>query len=1002
MANRNNTSFSAADQRVWVVNGRINTFDFNTEQIRIDLSNNFLPLLNDINNNLESLSVDISGGITGSVNLTQGITGSVNLTQGITGSVNLTQGITGSVNLTQGITGSVNLTQGITGSVNLTQGITGSVNLTQGITGSVNLTQGITGSVNLTQGITGSVNLTEGITGQVKLTEGITGQVKLTEGITGSVNLTQGITGSVNLTQGITGQVKLTEGITGQVKLTEGITGQVKLTEGITGSVNLTQGITGSVNLTQGITGSVNLTQGITGSVNLTEGITGSVYVSNLPGSLLGITGNLSTSITPGTLVGLTGSAYNLLDTIETDISSGILVKGTDDTGARNNFYVDVNGIQRTFVYSQKNLETAKYVWELDINVITTSPIDWILDGRDREGWYFIGSSSDTLSWYANSISSPPIVHFNKVQALWFIATIDNTSPTVTMRVVTASSVWAYTLPSGSTYFNGEKYLFYYGNKAITEHPELQAVPLTRSLISGPGANNENVTAINIVTGTSDGLLLNSCGMYNQDLTQKFETVFRDIRAQTAEDQLISLDFSGTNLNTVVNNPLRIEGKRYASSTAFEQVSVQEVGSFFPPLSQIALRTLSTICGRYWDGVTGYTNSELPVSVSITSPIGLTQRQSMSTTVDNSVSLVSGQIVGVTGSISINANQFVGITGNVGISTSANTIKFDPSNNSIKINDGTNTASVLPSVSNLKNYNGLVTDSTLYGLHVATGDVFPVTTDISGNRVQIEVRDNEAVAELTSIDNKIIQGYNTTNNSISGYNSNNVALSTYVIPSKTKSFKFSAFTANTATNAFIGSINSSTTFSNTNFGLANSRQFYVIRSGTTSAALSLAIDYIDALGNEQAAVVAAPIATTLTAITGVNGITINSVRANQTYTTNDTVSIAYANNINTSFAGGNFYQNNNSLFTCPNNAIAWVQNVSFYGQAADNLRLFKWTTQGVRETIYGWTNQTNFNASSSGEYGFGGYITAGETVGWGGENSSTSKVLYSTVIVKYF
>jgi len=166
--------------------------------------------------------------------------------------------------------------------------------------------------------------------------------------------------------------------------------------------------------------------------------------------------------------------------------------------------------------------------------------------------------------------------------------------------------------------------------------------------------------------------------------------------------------------------------------------------------------------------------------------------------------------------------------------------------------------------------------------------------------------------------------------------------------------------------------------------------------------LSLAIDYIDALGNEQAAVIAAPIATTLTAITGVNGITINSVRANQTYTTNDTVSIAYANNINTSFAGGNFYQNNNSLFTCPNNAIAWVQNVSFYGQAADNLRLFKWTTQGVRETIYGWTNQTNFNASSSGEYGFGGYITAGETVGWGGENSSTSKVLYSTVIVKYF
>ena len=277
-----------------------------------------------------------------------------------------------------------------------------------------------------------------------------------------------------------------------------------------------------------------------------------------------------------------------------------------------------------------------------------------------------------------------------------------------------------------------------------------------------------------------------------------------------------------------------------------------------------------------------------------------------------------------------------------------------------------------------------------------------MTTDICGNRVQIEVRDNEAVAELTSIDTKTVQGYNTTNNSISGYNSNNVALSTYVIPSKTKSFKFNAFTANTGTNAFIGSINSSTTFSNANFGLFNSRQFYVIRSGTTSATLSLTLDYIDACGNEQAAVVAAPLPTTLTVITGVNGITINSVRSNQTFTTNDTVSICYANNINTSFAGGNFYMNNNALFTCPNNAIAWVQNVSFYGQAADNLRLFKWTTQGVRETIYGWTNQTNFNSNASGEYGFGGYVTAGETVGWGGENSSTSKVVYSNVIVKYF
>jgi cytoskeletal protein CcmA (bactofilin family) len=990
MSNRNNSSFSAADVRSYITNSRLNTFDQNTERLVSDISNTIVPLLN-------NLKVSVTGpvSVTGSINISGGVTGSVSVNNfpasfGVSGLYNGLVGVTGDVK--------VNGNVSVTGPISVenfptTFGVSGLYNGLVGVTGDVKVNGkvSVTGPISVENfptsfGVSGLYNGLVGVTGDVK----VNGKVS----VTGPISIenfptTFGVSGLYNGLVGVTGDVKVNGNIS--------VTGPISIenfptTFGVSGLYNGLVGVTGDVK--------VNGKVSVTGPISV-ENFPATFGVSGLYNGLVGITGSLSTTITPGTLFGITGDAYNLLNTIETDISSGILVKGTDDTGARNNFYVDVNGIQRTFVYSQKNLETARYVWELDVNVISGSPMDWILDGRDREGWYFIGSSSDTLSWYSNSISSPPAVDFNKVQALWFIATIDNTSPTVNMRVVTASSVWAYTLPSVSTYFNGEKYLFYYGNKAITEHPELQAIPLTRSLISGPGANNENVTAINIVTGTSDGLLLNSCGMYNQDLTQKFETVFRDIRAQTAEDQLISLDFSGTNLNTVVNNALKLEGKRYNSSPAFEQVSVQQVGSFFPPNAQIALRTLSTISGRYWDGSSNPLYSELPVSVSITNADPY-PRYSLSTTVDNSVSLVSGQIIGITGSVSLNPNQYIGITGSVGISTSANTIKFDPSNNSIKINDGTNAASVLPSVSNLKNYNGLVTDSTLYGLHVATGDVFPVTTEISGNRVQIEVRDNEAVAELTSIDTKIVQQYTTTNNSISGYNSNNVALSTYVIQSKTKSFKFNAFTANTATNAFIGSINSSTTFSNTNFGLANSRQFYVIRSGTTSATLSLAIDYIDALGNEQAAVIAAPIATTLTAITGVNGITINSVRANQTYTTNDTVSIAYANNINTSFAGGNFYQNNNSLFTCPNNAIAWVQNVSFYGQAADNLRLFKWTTQGVRETIYGWTNQTNFNASSSGEYGFGGYITAGETVGWGGENSSTSKVLYSTVIVKYF
>ena len=95
------------------------------------------------------------------------------------------------------------------------------------------------------------------------------------------------------------------------------------------------------------------------------------------------------------------------------------------------------------------------------------------------------------------------------------------------------------------------------------------------------------------------------------------------------------------------------------------------------------------------------------------------------------------------------------------------------------------------------------------------------------------------------------------------------------------------------------------------------------------------------------------------------------------------------------------YYNLNSLWTCPNNCIAWVQSVNFYSNAADNLRLFKWSALGVRSTLYGWTNATNFTATAGGSYGFGGYITAGETIGWGGENATTSKIVYSNIVCKY-
>ena len=554
-------------------------------------------------------------------------------------------------------------------------------------------------------------------------------------------------------------------------------------------------------------------------------------------------------------------------------------------------------------------------------------------------------------------------------------------------------SKFNYTI-SGSPYIAmGQSYMIYNGqlNRVKLNDPEVPRVlySLNSGNSQGPQANTEIISHIELLFTSTGGdtFLCNILegGVYSKNGHLVNYYFDNDLKAKneylniSANNVIGQLSFNPTlSLYTNLSNDCE-------NSVAIKQ---NTTGTAVNLKDQYGLVSSSILYGKNDSGdiknltidADGYMNCNIKNSVSLNTS-GNTVKIDQ-TGSNNNVSFAAGSTVG--------------------IDSSTNTIKIDSSNNKIKIDDGTNTANVLSPLANLSTSKGLVCNSILKAWNTTSGDINPLTVNLNGDKNQLEVRDNDAVAELTSIDTKTVQQYNTTNNSISGYNSNNVALSTYVIPSKTKTFIFSAFTGNTATNAFIGSINSSTTFSNANFGLANSRPFYVIRSGTTSASMSLDLTYIDASGNEQAAIVAAPIPTTLTAISGVTGITINSVRANQTYTTNDTVSIAYSNNINTSFAGANFYQNNNALFTCPNNAIAWVQSVTFFSQAADNLRLFRWTAQGVRETFFAWTNQTNFNATSSGEYGFGGYITAGQTIGWGGENSSTSKIVYANVIVKYF
>lgn len=345
-----------------------------------------------------------------------------------------------------------------------------------------------------------------------------------------------------------------------------------------------------------------------------------------------------------------------------------------------------------------------------------------------------------------------------------------------------------------------------------------------------------------------------------------------------------------------------------------------------------------------------------------------------------------------------NTVKIDGTTNTVKLSTDGNTVKFDTTgtNNNIKLalNSSGSDGAIVEYLDITKPVGqpGLSVGSINYARNITSSSqdlltCFNNTTAMSTN--------------YTALDT-YIRNSSTGNDKVPGFStlSSLIGLNTYVIPTKTRTFCFNAYTNFTGTNRLLGSFNQNISYDQFNFGLANSRQISVSRSATSSATLNLTMEYIDASGNEKSIVVPAPLPTNITfIITGV--ISVNKWKTNASLTANDTINIAFGGGINFSYAGGNLQQTNNGLFTCPNNAIAWVQNVSFVSSATDNLKLLKWDATGARSVLFGWGNASNFNSNATGEYGFGGYITAGETIGWGGETSTTYKWLHSNVVVRY-
>ena len=973
MSNRPSSSFSATDQRVYITNNRVPVFDFNTQEIKLDLSNNVVPILNDISQELQNLQVSLTGpiGLTGPVTIAPGSL------VGITGPV----GVTGSVSVSN-----FPIVQGVTGTVSLAPstvvGITGPIqaSLTTGITGSVSVS-----NFPIVQGVTGEVSLAPGTV------VGITGpiQASLTTGITGSVSVS-----NFPAIQGVTGTVSLTTGT--QVSLTgEYLYGNFI---GVTGSFQ-----SGPISIAPdnyiGITGLA----GITGTVSLSAGsqisLTGPFLYNN--GSLIGVTGSFSSTIAPGTFVSLTGTALTkdisanaTLTLIEQDISGGILVKGQDDTGVRYPIYVDADGVQRTEIVSG-HAETGKYIFETDATVIATGT-SWGLDNRDREGWYFSGTVSSTLKWYGNNgISNPPSLQFSKAQSLWMIATLDDVTAAPKIRVITSASTWDYTIPSpGVTIYNGEQYVFYYGQKGIALNPSYHPILLIRTLVSGPGANSEVISEINVITGTATNFLLNKTGIWDQDLAQQFATVFRDIRAQTAEDNLISLDFSGTALITAIEGPVslaagtEVNSKLYATlagtTTISEYVSV-ETAPYRPqfPSTQYVneLCTAAHLRANLWDPSFNYTTA-LQVfpsaSLSATGPTG-PARYSLSTTVDNPASSP------------LNVRVIGGITGTVNVSAATS---------SIQIADVCFNATVRPInpfSTNLgtTGVNGLVTDSALFGYNVSAGTVSLLTTDISGTRNQLQTRDADAVAELVTIDNKMVQQYNTMNDSsVNGLN-------IYQIRPKYRYYSMRGRSTVADANMIFGGVGNSRYFFSDAFGRANVKPWYAYSENVTR---TVNYEYVDASGNIGNGTKDLSINTwtQLPLQSGSNGnflinkwsqsINTSSATA-QLYITHTTNNTAY------SAFGGYLQDNYNSLFTVPNGYVACVTNVMFYSNAADDyLLMLRWSAAGLRDNAYYWTNAKYINQNYAGEFGGVGVVyTAGETIAFATLNTASYKDFSATV-----
>jgi hypothetical protein len=244
----------------------------------------------------------------------------------------------------------------------------------------------------------------------------------------------------------------------------------------------------------------------------------------------------------------------------------------------------------------------------------------------------------------------------------------------------------------------------------------------------------------------------------------------------------------------------------------------------------------------------------------------------------------------------------------------------------------------------------------------------------------------------------------TVNNSIFGASGTNTGINMYPVPIKQKQLVMSGTSA--TANGILAGGGSTQTIATADWGITKPKIFSIFMT-TGSVIKTFYYDYIDIFGNERTGVFTPPTVNTWYQLPFQTGFTdnmvgINNVRVSASLLANDVYYIAYNANITNAVATGTFSRSFCGIITIPNNAIAYVSNISIFNSVASNFNLHRCDAiTGARKNIFYYNTPFATNHPQSGfEGALGGILQPGEAVFAANENAN-SMVMFANVVIKY-